>query len=185
MIPLTRCRREATLDAALLLVALGLALVLKQLYSDAAVEDLRWILKPTAIAVGALSGSPFVEEAGAGYLSRELYFIITPACAGVNFLIAAICTAVYTFTPTRPASVSKIGLFVVGVLAAYVTTLVANTVRILIGIQFHLHPVSFGRLSAEQIHRVEGVAVYFLFLCGLYFAGHVWLAGRSHAMPQR
>jgi exosortase K len=185
MISLTRCREAATLDAALLLAALVLALALKQLYSDATVEDLRWVLKPTAIAVEALSGSPFIEERGAGYLSRELHFIITPACAGVNFLIAAICTAVYTFTPTRPASASKIGLFVVGVVAAYLTTLIANTVRILIGIQVHLHSISLGRLSAEQIHRVEGVAVYFLFLCAMYFVGHAWLSGSSHALPQR
>ena len=95
--------------------------------------------------------------------------------SALNFLIAAMCTATYAFTPTRPATRSKIGLFAVAMVAAYLTTLVANTVRILIGIQVHLHSISFARLSTEQIHRVEGVAVYFLFLCTMYFGGHAML----------
>ena len=59
-------RRVASL-AAIVFAMWGL----KRHYSGAAVEDLRWILWPTAQIVAAVTDSPFELEPGAGYLSRR------------------------------------------------------------------------------------------------------------------
>jgi hypothetical protein len=47
---------------------------------------------------------------------------------------------------------------------AYVTTLIANTTRIWIA----LHPVKVTWLTGNQVHRLEGIVVYFGFLVLLF-----------------
>jgi exosortase K len=78
--------RRAVSLAAVVLAMWGL----KRHYADAEVEDLRWILWPTARLVAAATGSPVELEPGAGYLSRRHLFLIEKSCAGVNFMIAAL-----------------------------------------------------------------------------------------------
>ena len=73
-----------------LLLAVALVMwAIKRYYSDAAVDDLRWVLGPTARLVTVATGVPFEWEAGQGYLSRERLFLIEKVCAGLNFMIAA------------------------------------------------------------------------------------------------
>ena len=74
--------------ATLMLVALIMWRI-KRYYADANVDDLQWILGPTARLVTAVTTTPFQWEAGEGYLSRERMFLIEKACAGINFMIAA------------------------------------------------------------------------------------------------
>ena len=68
-----------------LLVALGL----KQYYSTASANQLRWILAPTTLLVSLVSGETFQFESYAGYVTSDHTFVIAAACAGVNFLITA------------------------------------------------------------------------------------------------
>jgi exosortase K len=72
----------------LLLVALAMW-GMKRYYAEAPVDELQWILGPTATLVTALTSVPFEWEPGQGYLSRERFFLIAKACAGINFMIAA------------------------------------------------------------------------------------------------
>ncbi len=74
-------------------VALGAAWGLKRHYSLATAEELRWILQPTTALTQVVLGSDFAFRPGEGYLSRELSILISPACAGVNFLIASVSIA--------------------------------------------------------------------------------------------
>ena len=166
-------------DWTLRLLALAIAYGLKDLYSTGTVEELRWILRPTAVAVGALTGTPFVEEAHAGYFSRELRFMIAPGCAGVNFLIVSMCMTVFGLVSTGRRLYHKAGLFVVGVAAAYGATVIANTCRILIAIRLHRRTVSLGRLTFDELHRLEGITVYFLALSILYFLSCIAFRGKN------
>src|SRR6185503_20816563 len=68
-----------------LLVALGL----KQYYSAASANQLRWILAPTTMLVSLVSGESFQFESYAGYMTSDHTFVIAAPCAGVNFLITA------------------------------------------------------------------------------------------------
>src|SRR6185295_7318925 len=70
---------------------------LKLAYSRAAVEDLRWILAPTAGLVGALRGERLAAVAS-GWAPQDGSYVIAPACAGVNFLILALVVSVLCFS---------------------------------------------------------------------------------------
>src|SRR5215218_4974573 len=81
-------RRRLTWGAQLAIVALC-ALALKQYYSTATANELRWILAPTTALVELLSGRSFAFESYTGYMSSDHIFVIAVPCAGVNFLLTA------------------------------------------------------------------------------------------------
>jgi exosortase K len=154
-----------------LLVALGL----KQYYSTASANQLRWILAPTTILVSIVSGESFQFESYAGYITSDRTFVIAAACAGVNFLITAFLMLSLrklwvkqgSAEAAEPAKVSW-RFIPTAALMAYLATLVANTVRITIALQLQRTPLQIGGLSRGELHRFEGIFVYFGFLLLLF-----------------
>ena len=150
-----------TIWSAQLLVLLLCALALKFYYSTATADELRWILAPTTVLVSLLSGKSFEFESLTGYMSSDHTFVIAAPCAGVNFLITS-------FVMLGLRRLWRDGVswrFIpVAAVVAYASTLVANTMRIWIA----LHPVKVSWLTATQIHRLEGIVVYFGFLLLLF-----------------
>jgi exosortase K len=147
---------------AIVLALMALVLfALKRHYSTAEVEDLRWILGPTSTLVASLSGSTFEFERGAGYLSRELFFVIEKSCAGVNFMIAA--SGLTGFVLSRDRGGARPGAWVVGqsLVLGYAAAVLVNTIRILIAIRLASVKIAAGWWTAPRIHRLEGIAVYF------------------------
>jgi exosortase K len=161
-------RRWTALDVALIAVTLAGAYLLKRHYSRASVEELDWILRPTAALVSAVTGTPFVHEANAGYMSRDCYFVIAKPCAGVNFLIVALCASVLAFVRTRRTAAGKLLLVAATVPCAYAATLVTNTVRIALAVKLHTDVGAVGPLAPADLHRVEGVLIYTLLLCAFF-----------------
>src|ERR1044071_3167654 len=51
---------------------------------------------------------------------------------------------------------------------AYVTTVIANAVRICVALEIQEHSVRVSGLSGNQLHRLEGIVVYFGFLLVLF-----------------
>lgn len=147
---------------------LAITYALKRHYSTADAEALRWILAPTAWLVETLVRAPFVFEQHVGYVNQELRFAIVPSCAGVNFMIVAICAAAVGFVTCMPTLRAKLTLLLASVGLAYLATLAVNTARIVIALLLHAHPVSIAGLSSAQIHHAEGIVVYFTSLCALY-----------------
>jgi hypothetical protein len=78
-----RAWRAVSLGAAFGVVVIG-----KQLYRDATADQLAAVLAPTAHAVAFVTRTPFHATA-AGWLDASGTFLIAPACAGVNFALAA------------------------------------------------------------------------------------------------
>ena len=158
--------RKVIWSAQLLIVALC-ALALKHHYSTATPDQLRWILAPTTALVELLSGRSFEFESYTGYMSSDHTFVIAAPCAGVNFLITAFLMlglrrlwrdrfqTSWSFIPVTAA-------------IAYVTTLVANTARIFGALELQKHSVEVSWLTANQLHRLEGIGVYFGFLLLLF-----------------
>ena len=145
-----------------LLCALGL----KVHYSTATPNELRWILAPTTRLVEFFSGESFAFESYTGYMNSDHTFVIAAPCAGVNFLITAFLMlglrrlwrdrfqgTSWRFIPLAAAGAS-------------LSTLLANTVRICVALD--LGSVESSWLTANQLHRVEGIAVYFGFLLLLF-----------------
>lgn len=153
--------------AQLAVVVLSAAAV-KQYYSTASVNQLRWILAPTTVIVELVTGSRFEFESHAGYLSSDRSFLIAASCAGVNFLITSFLM-LSLGKLWKHRSVNLSWSFIPGaVLFAYLTTIVANSVRIAIALRLHQTPLKISWLNPGQIHRFEGIIIYFGFLLLLF-----------------
>jgi exosortase K len=140
----------------------------KHYYSGASAGDLGWILAPTAHLVSLVGGHHFTYEAGVGWVDRDVTFIIAPACAGVNFVLAAFLAltlgwlgSMQTWRGVAKRLAAAAGL-------AYLATLVVNTTRIAIAIALHRGTINVGDLDRGEVHRVEGIIVYLGGLCALY-----------------
>jgi exosortase K len=165
------------IDSALAIIAmLAITYALKRHYSTATAEALQWILAPTAWLVETIFRAPFVFEQHVGYVNQELRFAIAPSCAGVNFMIIAICAASVGFVTYMRTLRAKLALLCVSVALAYLATLGVNATRIVIALLLKAHPLSIVALSAAQIHHAEGIVVYFSSLCALYLLADRLLA---------
>ncbi|MBO0800854.1 MAG: exosortase K [Blastocatellia bacterium] len=142
------------------------AFSLKWYYSAAGANQLRWILAPTAALVEAVSGVSFEFESGAGYLSADRHFLIAASCAGVNFLITAfLMISLRRLLRNGSPELSR-GFIPAALATAYLATLVANTVRIAIALRLQQSAIEW--LDHAQLHRLEGIVVYFGFLLLLF-----------------
>lgn len=140
----------------------------KRYYSNASAGDLSWILAPTAHAVSLVSGTDFVYEAGAGWVDRNVMFIIAPACAGVNFALAAFLALTAGWLASMRTWRGTVKRLVLAASLAYAATLVVNTVRIVIAIALHQGSIDVGDFDRAEVHRIEGIVVYLGGLCALY-----------------
>jgi exosortase K len=155
-------------------IALAGAFALKLHYSTASAGELRWILAPTTALVELFSGASFEFESHAGYISRERGFLIAGSCAGVNFLIAAfLMLSLMKLLDGRSEKVAWTFIPVAAVIA-YVVTIIANTARITIALLMRQSAPEIGSgsvwLDSDQLHRFEGVFIYFGFLLLLFAA---------------
>jgi exosortase K len=151
-----------------LAIVLLCALALKQYYSTATANELRWILAPTTLIVELLSGRSFVFESYTGYMSSDHTFVIAVPCAGVNFLIMAfVMLALRRLWNGRFESVSW-RVLPISIATAYVATVIANAMRIVIALEIQRRSVEVSWLTENQLHRLEGIVVYFGFLMLLF-----------------
>ena len=160
-----------------LFVVLLCALGLKYHYSIATPDQLRWILAPTTWLVELFSGRSFAFESYTGYMSSDHTFVIAAPCAGVNFLITAfLMLGLKLLWQERfqGASWRFIPLVAAGALVA---TLIANTIRICVALEMQGMDSSW--LTANQLHRVEGIVVYFGFLLLLFVISERLQSGKS------
>jgi len=154
--------------SAQLMVVLLCALGLKLFYSTASPDNLRWILAPTTWLVEFASGWSFTFESHAGYMSSDHSFLIAASCAGVNFLITAfLMLTLKRLWFDRFENISW-RFVLVAVLLAYAATIITNTVRICVALRLQELRGAITWLSPNQLHRAEGIIVYFGFLLLLY-----------------
>lgn len=144
------------------------AFALKQYYSTASANQLRWILAPTSACVELVSGTSFEFESHAGYISRDRSFLIASSCAGVNFLITAFLMLSMRKLLRDRAKTIAWGFIPTAALIAYLVTLIANTTRIAIALRVQRMPAQVSWLNPNQVHRFEGIFIYFGFLLVLF-----------------
>lgn len=176
--------RPAVQSAAVLLCAVAVKLH----YSAADADQLRWILAPTAAAVGLLSGARFEFESHAGYVNDDRSFVIAPSCAGVNFLITSfLMLSLRRLWGDRSREMAW-RFIPCAALTAYVATLAANTVRISAALSTRSLPRGVDWWNPSQLHRLEGIFIYFGFLLLLFAAAEkvgpacVQSAGRASGL---
>lgn len=174
--------RKVVWSAQLLLILLC-ALGLKLHYSTATPDQLRWVLAPTTVLVEFLSGRSFQFESYTGYMSSDHTFVIAASCAGVNFLITSFLMLSLRKLWRERASKIPWRFFAEMVAVAYGVTIIANAMRISSSLLMRRTPMEIG-LSANQMHRFEGIFVYFGFLLLLFLVSETvsqrGSAGASH-----
>lgn len=163
-------------NAQLVVVVLA-AIAVKLYYSTASVNQLRWILTPTTLLVELVSGSQFEFELHAGYMSTERNFLIAASCAGVNFLITAFLMLSLRKLWRTEAQSMAWRFIPCAALCAYLATLVANTVRISTALRLRGTHLEAGWLSSNQLHRLEGIFIYFGFLLLLFMVSEKMSSG--------
>jgi exosortase K len=158
--------------------------LLKWHYSQATVEELGWILAPTSWLTAQVLRSDFAFYPGEGYLSREYSVLISPACAGVNFLIVAFLSLTLGFGHNFAAWRRRVyWLGAAGVLAFAVTVLV-STLRIALSVAVaHLASRHLG-LTFQSVHRLLGILVYLAALLVLCLTVQLWLSSRERTSAQ-
>jgi exosortase K len=144
------------------------AFSLKLFYSKATADQLRWILAPTASCVELVSGARFQFESHAGYLSGDRAFLIAPSCAGVNFMITALVMLCAGKLLRNRAGETSWTLIPTAALAAYVVTIAANAIRIVVALQLRSVAGEIEWLNPNQLHRCVGILIYFGFLLLLF-----------------
>ena len=163
-------RRMSARQIAQLLGVIACAWGLKWFYSTASVDQLRWILWPTTKLVELVTGAQFAFESRAGYMNSEHTFLIAASCAGVNFLITAfVMLGLRELWKDRNERTGWRFIPIAAVLG-FIATIVTNTVRISLPLQMLGAQRSNRWLSAEEVHRLEGILVYFGFLWLLFVA---------------
>ncbi len=147
-------------NAQLIVVVLCAAAV-KFYYSTANVNQLRWILAPTTFLVELATGSQFEFESYAGYINSDRTFIIAASCAGVNFLITSfLMLSLMKLWRDRSQDIAW-KFLPAAALGSYVATLVANTARITTALQLRRISLETTWLGPSQLHRLEGIVIYF------------------------
>jgi exosortase K len=151
------------------LLVVFIAVGLKYAYSQSTSEDLVWILGPTASLVEFITGMQFAKEVNIGYICTGRQVAIVPACAGINFMIAAFCmTALTLIYKTKQKGFIPFCLLA-GFAAAYGFTLCVNSFRITLSIYLYHADIYTPSITPEGVHRIEGIVIYFTGLCLLYF----------------
>ena len=160
--------RTRKIQSAQFLVIILCALALKLHYATATADQLRWILGPTTALVELLSGRSFQFESYAGYMSSDHRFLIAASCAGVNFLITAfLMLGLRALLSDRSRALSWRFIPLYAALA-YIVTIIVNTLRICVALWLRQLPDDVRSLSGSQLHRVEGIIIYFGFLLVLF-----------------
>jgi exosortase K len=190
-------KHRSTIPILQLLVVVTCAAGLKFYYSTASVNELRWILAPTTLLVEFITRREFAFESHAGYMSSDHTFLIAASCAGVNFLITSFLMlslrSIWKARSDRRRQLKGWVFLPVSAVIAYVASILANTVRISTAL---LHGSSdLAWLSRNQMHRFEGVFIYFGSLLLLFVLSEILyhdsrsataasLDSRSHRLHQ-
>lgn len=149
-----------------------LILGIKYYYSKAGCNELQWILAPTAWWVRILSGIPFVFEPDAGYVNYSYRFVIAASCSGVQFMMIAIATLVFSFVHRMRTAGRGFFWITLSVGISYLFTVFINGLRIVLSIYLPIYIRRPGLYNAwltpERLHTMTGIAVYFTALFLLY-----------------
>ena len=151
-----------------LIAVLLVGAAIKIFYSTASVNDLLWILAPTRLLVELVTGVGFAFESYSGYMSSDHSFLIAASCSGVNFMIAAfLMLALGKLWRYRSQRIG-FSFIPLSLVFAYLTTIVANTVRISTALYIRRQDPELIWLNPGQLHRFEGIVIYFGFLLLLF-----------------
>jgi exosortase K len=141
------------------LAVLGVALAIKHHYSVATTAELQWMLRPLSQILEWTSGHPFRRDHLHQWVSESANVRLVKACAGINFLLMSLLAWAWVYRPTKhedtdaPTWLAKRSLLLPAlILAAWITALLANSLRTLVAMHLPDH--------GADLHRLIGMLIY-------------------------
>jgi len=141
------------------LAVLGVVVAIKHHYSIATAADLQWMLRPLSLLLEWISGHPFHRDALHEWVSTSADVRLVKACAGINFLLMSALAWAWVVRPDRAESVDlptwiagRLLLLCAVFVAAWSTSLLANSLRILFAMNLSGHDA--------HVHRLIGMLTY-------------------------
>ena len=165
------CVREAWHWQTLLwwLVVLTVVVLLKHHYSIASAAQLEWILRPLSFLLEVFSGHAFHLDSNAEWVSVSADVRLVKACAGINFMLMSFMAYAWILRPDRYVDadlkawiVGRVLLLFAAITAAWVTCLLANSLRIIVAMTAKSHgwELDIIGIDGAQLHRLIGMAIY-------------------------
>lgn len=179
--PLQRIRTLLKENWIFYLAGAVFVLGVKLFYSQADADELKWILAPTSRWVSILSGISFEYMAHTGFVNHDIRFIIASSCSGIQFMLIAAATLIFSFVH-RAGGADGTGHMAVGirwtafsVVSAYLFTILVNGLRIMLSIYIpgplEMPGLDLGWLTPSSLHTLIGTVTYFSSLLVLYRLG--------------
>jgi exosortase K len=134
-----------------------LIFALKQFYSAASADQLQWMLRPLVMLLELFSDLSFAPTPDSEWLDVNRRIAIVKSCAGVNFFIISLLGYLWQRRGYR----RRLRLLVQALASAWLTALLANTLRILFSVYWEDSMAAGLGLSERDCHRAIGIAVYF------------------------
>ena len=94
-------------------------------------------------------------------MSRPHLFVIEKACAGLNFMIAALGMTGFALSGGGAHGMRAAWMLGASVAISYASAVLVNAVRILVAIWLSSANLASGWWTPSRVHRLEGIAVYF------------------------
>ena len=149
---------------------IGVVIILgiKYFYSLAGSDDLEWILTPTVRWIKMISGITFEKEPLLGYINHQYRFIIAPICSGVQFMIITFALLFFSFIHYMNTIKRKFYWVGLSLVFSYLLTIFVNGFRIALSLYFLRQELKVEWITPEQLHMLEGTAIYFVALLFIY-----------------
>ena len=166
-----RFRRESWHWQTLLwwLVVLTVVVLLKHHYSIASAAQLEWILRPLSLLLESFSGHAFHRDSNAEWVSVSADVRLVKACAGINFMLMSFLAYAWIIRPDRYVDLDqkawvagRILLLFAAITAAWVTCLLANSLRIIVAMTANSHGWELDVIGIDgaELHRLIGMLIY-------------------------
>ena len=150
-------RHSQTLSCWLIVAAV--VLLLKHHYSIASASDLDWMFRPLSVLLEWFTGHAFYRDSNHEWVSGSADVRLVKACAGINFMLMSFMAYAWTLRPGCCRAVAARSWIAKGavllgaaIIAAWMTSLLANSLRIIVAMAL--------TSNGAGLHRLIGMLIY-------------------------
>lgn len=163
------------------LTAIGIFILLKYGYTIANNNDLIFLLKPTNILVGLLTGTKSVYSTGNGYFHQELNILIDKSCSGFNFWLLSFLMLTFLLLKYFKNNLHKVIIIPFTLMVAYLVTIFVNASRIFVSIIIQNQSDNFISEKYQLIlHESIGIITNLVFLIVVYYLTEKFLINKKN-----
>lgn len=145
------------------LLAFGIFIFLKFVFSFAETQDMMFLLYPTTVVIELFTGTRSIFQID-GYFFESLHIIIDKSCSGYNYWLLCFLMLTFLTIPFATSTIRRFFTLLTCFLCAYLITLIVNSSRIAASIflqKFHF-------AQGPIMHEAIGISTNLTFLILIY-----------------